>query len=248
MKIIILAAGKGERLWPLTKNTPKPLLTIGNGNTLLEEQIERIEDSGVIDEVIVVTGYLADQIDAKVSTLGCSRVRVRTLYNPFWDTTNNLVSLWLARPEMSGDFMVTNGDNLFESGVFREFVEGCPDGGIYLSAGRKSEFDDDDMKVAIEGGSVAEVRKSIPVDRANAESPGLCLVVGDRWRELFSNQLDRIVRSPENLKTFWLEAFNQLYRSGVQVRPWFFDAADRWREVDIHPDVDSLSRFLQDTR
>ena len=65
MKIIILAAGKGERLMPLTKNTPKPLLDMGNGATLLEEQIAGLQESGVVEEIALVIGYLAEQVEAK---------------------------------------------------------------------------------------------------------------------------------------------------------------------------------------
>ena len=103
MKLIILAAGKGERLWPLTKNTPKPLLDLGNGNTLLEEQLERVQSSGVIDEVVLVTGYLSEQIEAKLRTMmATAPIRIKTLYNPFYDVANNLASLWLARHDTDG--------------------------------------------------------------------------------------------------------------------------------------------------
>jgi len=53
MKIIMLAAGKGSRLMPLTANTPKMLVDLGSGKTLIETQLENIEKSGVIEEVIV---------------------------------------------------------------------------------------------------------------------------------------------------------------------------------------------------
>ena len=246
MKLIILAAGKGERLWPLTKNTPKPLLSIGEGATLLEEQIDRVAKSGAVNEVIVVTGYLASQIDAKVSTLDHANCRVRTLYNPFYETTNNLVSLWLARHEMlSSDFMITNGDNLFDPDVFRELTDATPEGGIHLSVSSKSAFDDDDMKVSLVDGVVREVRKTIPHEAAEAESPGLSLVRGERSRQLFVDVLDEIVRDPSQLNVFWLEAFNRLYTKGVSVKPWFFVAEGRWQEVDIHPDVTRMEEFLR---
>ena len=66
MKIIILAAGKGERLYPLTKNTPKPLIDLGNGETLLETQLRSLSESKVIDEVVIVIGYLYEQIESKL--------------------------------------------------------------------------------------------------------------------------------------------------------------------------------------
>ena len=66
MKIIILAAGKGERLYPLTKNTPKPLIDLGDGETLLEKQLRSLSESRVVDEVIIVIGYLYEQVESKL--------------------------------------------------------------------------------------------------------------------------------------------------------------------------------------
>jgi MurNAc alpha-1-phosphate uridylyltransferase len=60
VKAVILAAGKGTRLWPLTEHTPKPLLPVG-GRPLLEWMIQRVKEAG-IEDVLLVTNYLEDQI------------------------------------------------------------------------------------------------------------------------------------------------------------------------------------------
>ena len=69
MKLFILGAGKGTRLYPLTKNTPKLLIDLGDGLTLLGKQIENAIESKCIDEVIVITGYLQHQIENKIKEL-----------------------------------------------------------------------------------------------------------------------------------------------------------------------------------
>src|SRR3989344_4769286 len=97
MRIIILAAGKGTRAFPLTKNTPKPLLDIGNGVTLLEKQLENIQKSKAVDEVILVIGYLAEQIEVKLRMHEENGLKVTTVYNPFYEMSNNLISLWLSK-------------------------------------------------------------------------------------------------------------------------------------------------------
>ena len=97
MRIIVLAAGKGERLMPLTRNTPKPLLNITDEKTLLELQLESMKKSGVIDEVILVVGYLANQIEAKIGLYRRLGMNIETVYNPFYDVSNNLISLWFAK-------------------------------------------------------------------------------------------------------------------------------------------------------
>lgn len=244
MKIFILAAGKGERLWPLTKDNPKPLVDVGGGVTLLDEQLNRLSECGVVDEVVIVTGYLGHKVDEKVAELEIDGIAVKTVYNPFFRQSNNLASLWMAQHEMDEDFMVTNGDNLFNKGVFRDFSEACIDDGIYLSVGKKSIFDADDMKVTLEGECVANVSKEIVPELCHAESPGLCLVRGAPARIEFRDAMRRELTTDSGLHTFWLTLFRRLADEGVRVNPWFFDAENRWREVDIHPDIEQMKLFL----
>jgi len=244
MKIIILAAGKGERLLPLTKNTPKPLLDMGNGTTLLEEQISRIRESGVISEIVLVVGYLAEQVEAKIRYHIQDGMKISTLFNPLYEISNNLVSLWVAKHEMYGDFMITNGDNLFDADVFSGLA-GNGDDGIYLSVSRKERYDSDDMKVSFENGSISRVSKEIDTELIEAESPGLSLVRGERMGAIFRNHLDLALHNRNNIQTYWLETFNCLHEQGITVKPWFFDAAEKWREVDFHMDVRNVRELLQ---
>jgi L-glutamine-phosphate cytidylyltransferase len=244
MKIIILAAGRGERLMPLTRNTPKPLLDMGNGSTLLEEQIQRLRESGVIDEIVLVIGYLADQVEAKMKLYRTMGVKIRTVFNPFYQVSNNLMSLWLAKHVLAeGDAMITNGDNIFAADVFRALAAESGDG-ITLSVCRKTDFTYDDMKVTLANDHIVRVSKDTDPRDAQAESPGLALVRGERARLVFHDHLEALARDDENLGKFWLEAFNHLYRQGVAVKPWFFDATNRWQEVDFHPDVTKAKSLL----
>lgn len=246
MKIFILAAGKGERLWPLTKDTPKPLVDVGDGVTLLDEQLDRLRECGVVDEVVIVTGYLGHKVDQKVAGIDIPGMQVRTVYNPFYKNSNNLASLWLAQHEMTEDFMVTNGDNLFNKGVFRDFSEACTNDGVFLSVGKKDEFDEDDMKVTLENGLVTRVAKDIPSERCHAESPGLCLVRGETSRKAFKDAMRKELMNESGLHTFWLSIFGRLSENGESVSPWYFDSATRWREVDIHPDIEQMKQFLSE--
>lgn len=236
MRIIILAAGRGERLMPLTKNTPKPLIDMGNGNTLLEEQIQSIVDSKVVDEIVIVVGYLAEQVEAKIQAHFHPFGRIVTVFNPFWHVSNNLMSLWLAlRALNDDDVMITNGDNLFNKDVFSGLA--MQEEGIWLTASPKVEFDEDDMKIKIEKGIISRVSKTIPASEAVAESPGLAMVRGARSVTLFREQLDLIVRDQAKINSFWLEAFNALWQRGIPVSPWMSDMTGKWQEVDFHPDV-----------
>src|SRR5690606_16931851 len=132
--------------------------------------------------------------------------RIRTIYNPFYDVTNNFVSLWLLMSEMNDDdFMITNGDNLFAPTVFRDFVEQNPSDGIYLSAVASDTCGPDDMKIVHDNGVLRRVSKNIPVEGAHAESPGLALVRGSAFRRLFRAQVESMARKTQYLDGYWLE-------------------------------------------
>lgn len=243
MKIIILAAGRGTRLLPLTANTPKPLLDLGTGKTLLEEQIERMRASGAVDQIVLVVGYLAEQIEAKLQQHLAAGVPLRLVFNPFYDTSNNLVSLWLARHEMEEDFLVTNGDCIFSAGIYGGLAAESGDR-IHLVARRPESLDDEDMKIRLDGQYIAEVSKAIAPDQAGGESPGLALVRGPRSRRLFVETLEALVRDRAYLDRFWLETFNRLVDRGVPIQPWWMDGRGTWQEIDFHPDVKRIRELL----
>ena len=243
MKLFILAAGKGERLWPLTKNTPKSLIDFGNGTTLLERQITNAIDSGLFDEVIIVTGYKAEQIDAKIRDYN-DGIELTTIYNPFYDSANNLVSLWTAHYKMfDHDFMITNGDNVYMTDVFQK-VQTDKQDTIQITISHKEHYDDDDMKVSLDSdGNVLKINKEIPKEQTDAESVGLTLVKGEKSRRLFVNKILQLVTIKRYLHEFWLEIFNSLIEDGITVQIARIEKKE-WREVDFHPDVDSIKKMV----
>ena len=109
MRAIILAAGQGSRLLPLTADRPKCLVDF-NGRSLLDWQLDMLGRNGV-DEVLVVTGFRDDQIEAALAKR-TGGPRVATLYNPFYKVADNLGTMWIARDWLDGDVLTLNGDTL----------------------------------------------------------------------------------------------------------------------------------------
>jgi CTP:phosphocholine cytidylyltransferase-like protein len=102
-KAIILAAGLGSRLSPVTDKIPKPLIEV-NGRRLIETLIDGfIEHS--IPEIYVVTGHLKERFEY----LPLKYRQVKLLENPHYNTSNNISSLYAAR-EYLGDCIITDGD------------------------------------------------------------------------------------------------------------------------------------------
>lgn len=238
MRIIILAAGKGERLMPLTRNTPKPLLDLGNSKTLFEEQLENIQKSNVINEIVLVIGYLAEQIEAKMKLWRENGAKIITVYNPFYEVSNNLISLWLAKHQMDDDFIIVNGDDLIDYDIFQSLVKSHHDG-IFLTISKKEKYGDEDMKVILKDGEVVEVSKLINNEKADAESVGLVLVSGQKYRDLFKESLEELARNKEYINKYWLEVFNLMSKKGIPINTFEIDKA-KWQEIDFHPDLEEL--------
>ena len=104
-RAIIMAAGKGERMHPLTEKTPKPLIRV-RGKRMIETVIEALHANGIY-EIYVVVGYRKEQFEPlKEEFPG-----VKLIENPYYDTCNNISSLYAAREHLK-DCMILDGDQI----------------------------------------------------------------------------------------------------------------------------------------
>lgn len=119
-KAIILAAGLGTRLRPLTDKIPKSLIEI-NGKTILVNALEKLEKNN-IKEVILVVGYLKNKIKEKVGDR-FGKIKITYIENDIYDKTNNSYSLWLGLKDLNEDVLIMEGDIFFENKLLKEFLE-----------------------------------------------------------------------------------------------------------------------------
>ncbi len=205
MKAIILSAGQGRRLLPLTASLPKCLLKVA-GRTILEWQIDTLLQAG-IDDIVVVTGYGSEKVDTLISSQ-YGGMPVRTLYNHRYATSDNLVSCWHARHEMNGNFLLLNGDTLFEASVLTMLLK-CPDAPVTVTINSKDSYDSDDMKVILDHGNLVRIGKQLPTDQVHGESIGLIRFLGD-GPVIFRNALEKAVKEPESSNRWYLSVIDSL--------------------------------------
>ncbi|MGH1559221.1 NTP transferase domain-containing protein [Caulobacter segnis] len=182
VKTLILSAGQGKRLSPLTDDRPKCLVELA-GRTVLEWRLRHLCQAGVT-EAVVVTGFRADGRGRGggpylVREGPCRPHDRRTLYNPFYSVTDNLATCWLAREEMRArPFMILNGDTLFEPAIAERLIS-APDAPITVTVDRKDDgvYDSDDMKVLTDGDALRAIGKTIT--EYDAESIGFLRFNGE---------------------------------------------------------------------
>ncbi len=107
-RAIILAAGRGERLRPMTLHTPKPLIKV-SGVPMIESIISALYQNGII-EIYVVVGYLKEHF----SYLPEKYPGLKLLENPYYETANNISSLYVAREKLSNCFIL-DGDQIVKN-------------------------------------------------------------------------------------------------------------------------------------
>ncbi len=112
MQAIILAAGRGKRLRPLTDVKPKSLVEI-KGKSFIENALEALAKHNEVKEVIIVLGYKKELIKDKIG-MEYNRLKITYVENDDWDITNNIYSLWMAMEKIKEDFILIEGDIFFE--------------------------------------------------------------------------------------------------------------------------------------
>ena len=105
VRAIIMAAGKGERMHPLTEKVPKPLIRV-NGRRMIDSVIEGLRANGIL-EIYIVVGHLKEQFEElKILYPG-----VALIENPYYETCNNISSLYAVRDHLE-DCMILDGDQI----------------------------------------------------------------------------------------------------------------------------------------
>lgn len=232
-RAIILAAGQGSRLLPLTEQLPKCLLDLG-GRSMLEWQLHALAEAGV-PEVVVVTGFRSDLVDEAIKKVAPEQLRVRTSFNPFYKVADNLASCWTVRAEMQSPFVIANGDTMFDAQIARRLLD-APSAPITVTIDRKPQYDDDDMKVQVEGDRLRAIGKKLTAEQANGESIGF-LRFNAEGAKAFTGELERTMRTPDGTGLWYLSAIHRLANSGVDVRVASIEGLD-WCELDFAADLE----------
>lgn len=210
MKAVILAAGCATRLRPYSDDTPKTLLPVG-GVPILRRTITSLLRVGV-DQFVIGTGYLEHMVrDAVASWF--PGLDVTFVTNADFRSTNNAYSLLLLRDHVEGhDFIMLDGDVVFDLGVVEELIARGPDCLAVRSVG---EIGLEEVKVTADNEDrVLAIGKHVPVRTAMGESVGIELFSAASSRRLFA-ALHHRVRDQQLVNEYYEAAFQQIVDEGT---------------------------------
>ena len=231
-KAIILSAGQGSRLLPLTEQMPKCLIDI-SGRSMLEWQLLGLAAAGV-REAVVVTGFRADLVEEALLRISPASMKGRTLFNPFYKLADNLASCWMVRHELKGPCLLLNGDTLFEAEIARRLIS-APTAPITVTIDRKPRYDTDDMKVETEGAQLRAIGKTLSAEQVNGESIGFLRFDVDGAAQ-FVAEIERTMRTAEGPGLWYLSAIHKLAKAGTDVRTALIEGL-QWGELDFQADL-----------
>lgn len=211
MRAIILAAGMASRLRPLTDNTPKCLLKIGE-RSLLQRSFDALTSNG-IKEIVIVTGYLHNLIEDFIREQ-YPNVNVSFIHNDVYDSTNNIYSLWLARPKADGEeILLLDSDLLYDPEIIARVLNTPAENILTLI---RHDLGEEEMKVVTDGGSdgnITEISKTCSPADAIGESLGI-EKMGKSYTSALYKELEPMMTQEHLENVFYEKAFERLIPKG----------------------------------
>jgi len=230
---LVLAAGAGRRLQPLTDDLPKTLLPVDGERTILDIALANLKRAG-LDDVAVVTGFAAHRIDERKAALERDHgVTLELVFNEKAEEWNNAYSLWVARDQLLDGAILVNGDTVHPESV-EQTVLAARGPGIVLAADTEKALGEEEMKLHLtDDGFMDRINKALDPATARGEYIGVTLIEAEAAEPL-----------ADALEATWKRDPDLYYEDGYQE---FADRGGRigiapigqvdWVEVDDHDDL-----------
>ena len=231
---MVLAAGAGQRLHPLTDALPKTLLTVDGERTILDIGLGNFAALG-LEEAVIVTGFAAERVDERLGELERRHgLRLETVYNPKALEWNNAYSLWCAREHFGRGVLLANGDTVHPASVERSVLAARGGTDLVIALDGEKALGDEEMKVHVTpDGLLDRINKSLDPATAQGEYIGVTLIephaaglLADALRATFE-------RDPQ---LYYEDGFQELADRGGRVGVAPIGTIE-WVEVDDHRDL-----------
>lgn len=232
MTYIILSAGRGVKLQPLTLNHPKSLYKLDDKTTILQRLVRKIRKYDAEAEIVVVIGYMYNQIQKELED-----DNVKFVHNPFFSATSSMGSLWFAKDYLQRENVtIINGDIVVSDNLMKEVV--CQHTDYPYVLLDSTHKDDNKYNVQIQGDLVCVMSKNLTEFVGNYASVTKLDAVSSRF---LLEQLNQMVNE-EMYNLFFEDALVQMiFQRNFEL--YYKDIKNyQWTEVDC---VDDLLKAKQ---
>lgn len=224
MKAIILAAGIGSRLHPLTKKKPKTLIEV-NKKPILGYILESIIAAGILNVAICV-GFKAEQVMHYCKN-NFSSLNFKFIENKIYNTTNNMYSLYLAKGELNEDIILMNADLVFDKDILCGLTK-QPSTSIAVDKGR---YIDESMKVVVNNKTICSISKEISKRDAYGCSIDVYKINSSDLKALI-DEIEYIIENRQE-RNQWTEILlDALFKKGKIKAAPFEIGNKKWCEID----------------
>lgn len=234
MQALILAAGVGNRLADAAGGLPKSYLPLA-GETLLTRNLRLLRSVGV-RECVLVTGHQRDRFAADFPDPD-----IRQVFNPFYATTNVLVSVWCGMPWLNEAFIYLHADTVFDPEILQRLASASSQPAL-LAADRK-QCAEEEMKYKCDAaGRVFEINKTMPPGDAHGEFLGLARFSASALPVL-RRGVERVLARGA-FGSFFEAALQEMITAG-ELSPAVVDTGDLpWREIDFPEDYEAARHLF----
>ncbi|MBL8716173.1 MAG: phosphocholine cytidylyltransferase family protein [Myxococcales bacterium] len=237
MRALILSAGIGQRLRPLTEDRPKPLVKVA-GRTLLARMIDQLARVGV-SQVVVATGFAEASVRAALAE---SPVPTVTCRNDAYDRTQTVASVAVCADALlaggADDTLVFDGD-LFLEDSFHTRLCGAPfeGAGMIVAVDRRDDLGAEEMKVLCDGDRVIAFGKGLDPKKSAGEATGAVRIAASALPAILAAVGAAVTAGRTNL--YYEDVWHECLRAnGGTLEARAVDVADlRWTEIDTHEDL-----------
>jgi len=235
MKALILAAGLGTRLAPITDDRPKSLVPV-NGKPILFKQIENLLENGITD-ITVVSGYKGDMLKKTVLDLYPD---IKIIHSADYAGTNNMYSAYLAKDEVGNEpFLMMNADVFYDASVITALLKDKSPNAIVTEIGRYIE---ESMKVVEKDGRLVKISKAIIREEALGVSIDVYKFSAEGGAAFFKKCADYIEEKGE-LKLWSEVALNDILQ---EITFKACPLVGRWLEIDNHEDLAAAEELFKE--